>query len=82
MGGAGTAHELRVLRDLRRSGAPDPSVPQHIKVSVLAEQLHMSKRKAIDALDWLERRGAIVIDSRDARGTRTLHVAPGACLCH
>lgn len=46
-----------------------------VKVIAVAHALHMSNRKAIDALDWLVKRGYLIQHARDGRRTRSLSIA-------
>lgn len=49
--------------------------PHEVKVAVLQHRARISTRSVIDALAWLERRGYVVVHSRDRRGTPSLSLA-------
>lgn len=70
----------RVYMHLVHGSDTEPPVlnfvrPVEVKVTALADCLHMSPRKAQDALDWLAERGYIVEHGRGDRRVRSLTLA-------
>lgn len=51
------------------------AVPKATKTDVVQHASRVSTRSVVDALAWLERRGYVVVHSRDRRGTPSLTLA-------